>query len=137
MVGQGRKNRRKPKKAETDPRLPRSIHQDEALEDTSKFKMAATSVPLYHPETSSSQDFQGDANPMEEFSFAAPINDDSSVYTGSIEPRESFMESGKTTENVNDAQSSIYSQIFSRKGYEWLLEVDEGDDDDDMKKPLL
>lgn len=99
--------------------------------------MAATSVPLYHPESPNSQELQQDANPIDEFSFTAPIHNDSNLYSGSIDARESLMERGQTAENGIDAQSSIYSEIFSKKRYEWLLEVDEADDDEDMKKPLL
>ncbi|EDO31572.1 predicted protein [Nematostella vectensis] len=50
--------------------------------------------------------------------------------------QESYVENGKTAGDNGDVGKSIYSQVFSRKGFEWLLEVDETEDDD-FNKPLL
>jgi hypothetical protein len=94
--------------------------------------MAATSVPLHHP--SSNEDLSYETHP-DEFAFTSPGPQDSSEYTGSIEMPDSELGNGKKDEQ-SDATSSIYSQVLSRKGFEWLLEVDETDDND-FNKPLL
>lgn len=99
---------------------------------TRKNKMAATSVPLHHP--SSNADVSYETYP-DEFAFSSPNTQDSDLYTGSIETQNGAAEAGEK-EAQNEAPSSIYSQILSRKGYEWLLEVDESDDED-FNKPLL
>lgn len=99
---------------------------------TRKNKMAATSVPLHHP--SSNADNSYETYP-DEFAFTSPTTQDASLYSGAIETEKSGAENVEK-EDQNGGSSSIYSQILSRKGYEWLLEVDESDDDD-FNKPLL
>lgn len=101
--------------------------------------MAATSVPLYSPSSQPIlENMEGDP-PVDEFSFGPPMSQDSSMYSGSIEAQEEFMES----ERKDDSNGSpryrfpFYSQIFNKKNYDWLLEVDETGDDEDFKKPLL
>ena len=78
-------------------------------------------------------------NLVDEFSFGPPMSQDSSMYTGSIEAQEEFMESGRKDESGEGPRYRFpfYSQIFNKKNYDWLLEVDESGDDDDFKKPLL
>lgn len=95
-------------------------------------KMAATSVPLGPPSEAHFSDPERPAQ-MEEFSFAAPATPNSDLYAGSIETGEEYME----TEKGQHAGSPFYSQFFSKKGYEWLLEVDESGDDEEFRKPLL
>lgn len=94
--------------------------------------MAATSVPLHHP--SSNADLSYETQP-DEFAFTSPVPQDSSVYTGSIEMQDSELGDGKK-DGQSEGPSSIYSQILSRKGFEWLLEVDDTEDND-FNKPLL
>lgn len=101
--------------------------------------MAATSVPLYSPSSQPDlENMEADTN-MDEFSFGPPMSQDSSMYSGSIEQQEEFMESGKKEESSGAPRYRFpfYSQIFNKKNYDWLLEVDESGDDDDFKKPLL
>ena len=101
--------------------------------------MAATSVPLYSASTDPLMDNMEADNPVDEFSFGPPMSQDSSMYTGSIEAQEEFMESGQKDETNGGPRYRFpfYSQIFNRKNYDWLLEVDESGDDEDFKKPLL
>lgn len=95
--------------------------------------MAATSVPLHHP--SSNADVSYETYP-DEFSFTSPNSQDSTLYSGSIEAQGTKVEGGQNEIQNEGRSSSIYSQILSRKGFEWLLEVDESDDND-FNKPLL
>ncbi|XP_068681699.1 protein YIPF4-like [Montipora foliosa] len=101
--------------------------------------MAATSVPLYSPSSEPIINNMETENPVDEFSFGPPMSQDSSMYTGSIEAQEEFMESGRKDESGEGPRYRFpfYSQIFNKKNYDWLLEVDESGDDDDFKKPLL
>jgi len=94
--------------------------------------MAATSVPLHHPTSNADNSYE---TYPDEFAFTSPNTQDSSLYTGAIETQNSTAENSEK-EPQNGGTSSIYSQILSRKGFEWLLEVDESDDDD-FNKPLL
>ena len=103
-------------------------------------KMAATSVPLYSPSSQPTME-NVEADPqIDEFTFGPPMSQDSSMYSGSIEAQEEFMESGRKEDDSNGSPRYRFpfsSQIFNRKNYEWLLEVDETGDDEDFKKPLL
>lgn len=103
-------------------------------------KMAATSVPLYSPSSQPPME-NTEADPqMDEFTFGPPMSQDSSMYSGSIEAQEEFMESDRKEDDSNGSPRYRFpfsSQIFNRKNYEWLLEVDETGDDEDFKKPLL
>lgn len=77
-------------------------------------------------------------NPVDEFSFGPPLSQDASMYTGSIEAQEEFMESDQKGElNGGPRYRFPFSQIFNKKSYDWLLEVDESGDDEDFRKPLL
>lgn len=77
-------------------------------------------------------------NPVDEFSFGPPLSQDASMYTGSIEAQEEFMESDQKGElNGSPRYRFPFSQIFNKKSYDWLLEVDESGDDEDFRKPLL
>lgn len=100
--------------------------------------MAATSVPLYSPSSEPIMDNMETENPVDEFSFGPPLSQDSSMYTGSIEAQEEFMESDQKGElNGGPRYRFPFSQIFNKKSYDWLLEVDESGDDEDFRKPLL
>ena len=93
--------------------------------------MAATSSSV---QSSVDGDPHGQAN-MEEFSFAPPSTPDSDLFAGSIETGEEYMESSPKGSGENG--SALYSHFFSKKNFQWLLEVDESGDDDEFKKPLL
>ena len=99
-------------------------------------KMAATSVPLYSPSSQPPLDMEVDP-PVDEFSFGPPMSQDASMYSGSIEAQEEFMESGRKDDASGGPRYRFpfYSQIFNKKNYDWLLEVDESGDD--FNKPLL
>ena len=100
--------------------------------------MAAVSVPLYSPSSQPPPEHQEIDTQMDEFSFGPPISQESSMYSGSIEAQEEFMETDRKGEqNGSPYRIPFSSQIFNRKNYDWLLEVDESGDDEDFKKPLL
>ncbi|CAH3030941.1 unnamed protein product [Porites evermanni] len=98
--------------------------------------MAATSVPLYSSSSQPPLDMEVDP-PVDEFSFGPPMSQDASMYSGSIEAQEEFMESGRKDDASGGPRYRFpfYSQIFNKKNYDWLLEVDESSDD--FNKPLL
>lgn len=101
--------------------------------------MAATSVPLYSPSSQPDLENMEADNQMNEFSFGPPMSQDASMYSGSIEQQEEFMESGRKVDESNGGpryRFPFYSQIFNKKNYDWLLEVDQSSDDD-FNKPLL
>lgn len=103
-------------------------------------KMAATSVPLFSPSSQPDLENMEADNQMNEFSFGPPMSQDASMYSGSIEQQEEFMESGRKVDESNGGpryRFPFYSQIFNKKNYDWLLEVDQSGDDDDFNKPLL
>lgn len=102
--------------------------------------MAATSVPLFSPSSQPDLENMEADNQINEFSFGPPMSQDTSMYSGSIEQQEEFMESGRKVDESNGGpryRFPFYSQIFNRKNYDWLLEVDQSGDDDDFNKPLL
>lgn len=103
-------------------------------------KMAATSVPLFSPSSQPDLENMEADNQINEFSFGPPMSQDASMYSGSIEQQEEFMESGRKVDESNGGpryRFPFYSQIFNKKNYDWLLEVDQSGDDDDFNKPLL
>lgn len=102
--------------------------------------MAATSVALFSPSSQPDLENMEADNQINEFSFGPPMSQDASMYSGSIEQQEEFMESGRKVDESNGGpryRFPFYSQIFNRKNYDWLLEVDQSGDDDDFNKPLL
>ena len=90
-----------------------------------------TSVSLYP--VSSQQNITDSYNsnrPVEdEFAFRSSSPDLSVDYSGSID----------NSQLNSDANSTAYNlgNIFNKKKFAWLLEVDDTGDDDDMDKPLL
>ena len=104
-----------------------------------------TSVPLYPVSspgdtTTHSYNSNRPSSPMGEFSFHSQSPDTTQDFAGSIDGggknssvniNSSSMEFGSETNGYN------LSKLFNRKRFEWLLEVDDTGDDDDMDKPLL
>lgn len=92
-----------------------------------------TSVPLYSvplkESTAVSFNSNRPSSPVDEFSFQSTQPDSSEVYSGSID--------NATSHDDVESNNPYLSKIFNRKRFEWLLEVDDSGDDDDMNKPLL
>ena len=90
-----------------------------------------TSVPLYP--VSSQQNITDSYNSnrpvQDEFAFRSSSPDLSVDYSGSID----------NSQLNSDATSNAYNlgNLFNKKKFAWLLEVDDTGDDDDMDKPLL
>lgn len=98
-----------------------------ATDRESQFLSQETSVPLYPVPSKETTAVSFDSNPGDEFSFRSTSPDSSEDYSGSID----------NTITNTESNNPYLSNIFNRKRFEWLLEVDDTGDDDDMNKPLL
>lgn len=100
----------------------------------SQFASQETSVPLYSVPSKESTSISFNSNqpssPLDEFSFRNTTPDSTEEYSGSIENAQSNQPS-------NVESNPHLSNLFSKKRFEWLLEVDDAGEDEDMNKPLL
>lgn len=94
-----------------------------------------TSVPLYSVSSQqNSEDSYNSNRPtsvQDEFMFRSSSPESNAEYSGNIDT--------SRPSGIDDANSNAYnlSSIFNKKKFAWLLEVDDGGDDEDMDKPLL
>lgn len=94
-------------------------------------KQEGTSVQLYSVSSEPNNiDSLNSNRPLEdEFMFRSSSPDSNVDYSGNMAPPSGV--------KVDDSNAYNLGQIFNKKRFAWLLEVDDTGDDLDMEKPLL